>query len=317
MRIAANLYMSIDLASKGSDIDELQIASVLLLFLSSYMILVGSLASFRISFAMPRLCFIKFAPGGGRFRLLFMRQLAILRPMNIVCLFLILSTTIVFSIVGGNWQTFAIRAFVIVSSTVVGLAVVIAIAAWSFRSRSEIQILEMLFLVVLVALNPDIGSFENRISLFFGRIHYPFYRIWELAAVVCLIAILAVLILVAVRVFSAVGRLFRRRLSWRPMESWYWRFVRLKAWVFLYLVVLPAFISSFTTSSTKRWALALSIVFGVASYLYFLSQCENTLNEKWRCSVISNIGIVARSAVVHILLMAIPVLVYIVVVLPR
>ena len=95
----------------------------------------------------------------------------------------------------------------------------------------------------------------------------------------------AVVVLLLVRVLSAVNNLFGRQISLSPMERWYWRFFRIRSWAIIYAVVTPVFISRTISTSTKRWTLVLSILFGVTSYLYFISNCENILDERWRCSL--------------------------------
>jgi len=313
IRIAANLYLAINLANMGSRIDAVQIAGAHFIYLSAYAIWVGSLASLRISLALPRLCFVNFAPGGKQFRSRFRRQIAFRRPLNIVALSIILFTAIVFSLLLGNWHVVVVQALVVLSSTFIGIFIVLAVASWSFQSRSEIQIMEMLYLIFLVALNPDIGPFNNRVSIFFRGFHFPFHSVWEIGFAVGLIVLLALLILVLVRMMSAMGKIFRKKLSLSPIERWYWRFLRIRSWVLLYLVILPVLISTNTTPGAKRWAMVLSILFGAVSYLYFIAQCENTLHEKWRCSLFDkgNIRIITRSVLVHIVLMTIPVLGYV------
>jgi len=314
IRIAANFYLAIDLSNKGADIDAVQIASAHFIFLSAYIVWVGALASVRISLALPQLCFINFAPHGRRFRSHFMRQIAFLRPMNIASLSIILFTTFVFSMVCGAWHVVVVRGLVVLSSTFIGIVIVTTVASRSVLRRSEIQIIETLYLLFLVALNPDIGSFDDRVSILFGGIHYSFSSVWKVGSTVGLIVMLALLILLMVRVLSAMSNLFRRQLSLSPMERWYWRFLRIRSWVFLYVVITPVFISSIISPSTKRWTLVLSMLFGVASYLYFITQCENTLHEKWRCSLSDkgNIRLITRSVLTHVVLMTIPVLGYIV-----
>ena len=314
VRIAANFYLAINLWNKGSNIDAVQIASAHFVFLSAYVIWVGSLASFRIGCSLPALCFVNFTPHGKHFRSGFIRQTAFLRPMNIASVSIILFMTIVFSMVCGGWQAVVVRALVVLSFIFIGIVIVIAVASWALPSQSEIRMLEMLYLLFLVLLNPDIGSSNNRISILFRGCHYFSPIVWNVGFTVGLIVMLSILVLLLVRVLSAMGNLFRRQLSFRPMESWYLRFLRIRYWVVLYMITIPVFVSSVISPSTKWWTLLLSILFGVASYLYFIAQCENTLYEKWRCSLSDkgSIRFIAGSVWIHIVLMTIPVLGYIV-----
>jgi hypothetical protein len=176
--------------------------------------------------------------------------------------------------------------------------------------------MEILYLLFLIILNPDIGSFNGVINtfFFFGSLHYSFSSLLKLGSAVGVIVILALLVLLFVRVTRGVNNLFGRQLSLSTIERWYWRFLRIRSWVFLYVVVAPIFISSTIAMSAKRWTLILAILFGVASYLYFISHCENTLSEKWRCSLFDegNFRLITRSVLVHAILMVIPALGYIV-----
>lgn len=312
IRIAANFSIIFRISDKGSRIDAVQVASAHLVFLSAYAMWVGALASCRVSLALPRLSFIRFAPIGTRFRSKFTRRAAFLRPMNIASLSIMLLTVIVFSIICGCWQSIAVRGLMVLSLTSIAVIFVTALASRFVRSRSDTQILETIYLLFLVSLNPDIGTFEGRAGIFFRGNYCSFSGILEVACTVALVVMVAFAVLLLVRVLSAMNNLFRRRISLSPMERWYWRFLRIRSWAFIYAVVTPIFISRKVSPSTQRWTLFLSIVFGVASYLYFISHCENILHEKWRCSLSDkgNIKLMARSALVHAVLMTIPVLEY-------
>jgi hypothetical protein len=313
IRIVANFYLAIDLSNKGSNIDAVQVASAHFVFLSAYAVWVGALSSLRISLALPQLCFIDFAPHGRRFRSNFMRRIACLRPMNIASLSIMVFTIFVFSIICGSWHVVVVRGLIVLSSTLIGVIIVTTFASRSVLSRSEIQIMEIFYLLFLVALNPDIGSFDDRVSIFFGGIYCSFSSVRKLGSAVGLIVILALLMLLLVRVLSAMKNLFRLQISLSPMERWYWRFLRIRSWAFLYVVITPVFISSTISPSIKRWTLVLSILFGVASYLYFITHCDNTFHEKWRCSLSDrgNVRLITRSVLTHVVLMIIPVLGYI------
>jgi len=313
IRLAANFYIIFYIPNKDSRIDAMQVASAHLVFLSAYAVWVGALASFRASLALPQLCFVNFAPLQRRFRSKFMRQIASLRPMNIACLSVMFFTVIVFSIICGNWQLIVVRGLIVLCSTLIAVFIVTAVASRSVRSRSDIQIMEILYLLFLVSLNPDIGSFDGRASIFFRGTYCSFSSIAKFGSAIALILMVALLVLLLVRVLSAINNLFRRQIYLNPMERWYWRFLRVRLWVFLYVVITPVLISSAVSPDVKRWTLILSILFGVASYLYFITYCENSLREKWRCSLSDkgNIGLITRSVLTHVVLMMIPVLGYV------
>ena len=314
IRIAANLYLAIRLSLAGSNIDAVQIASAHFILLSSYMVWIGALASFRIGSAVSGTCFIDFARYGPRFRSRFMRRIAFLRPMNVTALALMVFTTACFSLLCGNWPGIVVRAWVALASTYVGIALVTAVASWSAPSQFEIRKLEMLYLLLLVALNPDIGSFDDRVGVFFGGLYWPFSHLWMVLMAVGLPVMLALLVLLVVKTASSVGGSFRRQFSLRPMAGWYWRLLRIRSWVLLYVVITPIFVSHMIAANTKRWTLALSILFSSAAYLYYIAHCENTLHDKWRCSLADrgSMRLIARPLLVHFVLMMIPVLEYIV-----
>ena len=312
IRIAANLYMAIDIAGKNPNIDAVQVASAHFVFLSAYSVWVGVLASFRISLALPQLCFVDFAVHGRRFRAKFMRQTAFRRPMNIAALAIMLLVAFVCAAIYGSWQTIVARGLIVLSVTSAGIVIVTSVASRSVLSRSEIQIMEILYLLFLLNLNPDIGSFGGRVSIFFRGNYFSFSQVWMAGAAAGLIVAFALLLLLLVRALSAINTLFRRQLHLSPLERWYWRFLRIRSWVFLYLVITPVFVSAAISPAIKRRTLILSLLYGVASYLYFITHCENTLYEKWRCSLFDrhNIGLITRSALTHAALMLIPVLGY-------
>jgi hypothetical protein len=312
IRVAANFSIISRISDKSSRIDAVQVASAHLVFLSAYAVWVGALASCRISLALPRLSFVSFAPFGRRFRSKFTRRAALLRPMNIASLSIMLLTVIVFSIICGCWQSIMVRGLMVLSLTSIAVIFVTALASRFVRSRSDIQILETLYLLLLVSLNPDIGTFKGLASVFFRGNYFSFSGVLEVGCTVALVVMVAVVVLLLVRALSAMNNLFGRQISLSPMERWYWRFFRIRSWAFIYAVVTPIFISRNVSLSTQRWTLFLSIVFGVASYLYFVSHCENILHERWRCSLSDkgNIKLMARSALVHVVLMTIPVLEY-------
>jgi hypothetical protein len=315
IRIAANFYMVVKLSSRNPNIDALQIASAHFLFLCACAVWVGTLSSRRIGMVLPRLSFVDFALHGRRFRSMFMRQIAFLRPVTLACLSIMVLSALVFSAISGRWGVILLRGLVVLASTSAAVGIVTAVADRSVLSRSDAQIMEVLYLLLLLALNPDIGSVNGEIgiTLLFGSLRCSFPGL-EFALAIAAIVILALLVLLVVRVLTGVKYLVRRRKSSSAMESWYRRFLRIRSWVFLYIIAAPIFISSTVSPSTKRWTLALAILFAVFSYLFFISHCENTLHEKWRCSLFGrgNTRLIARSLLNHAVLTAIPVLGYIV-----
>ncbi len=314
IRIAVNLYLAIDLSNKGTSLDAVQIASAQFVFLSAYIVWIGTIASYRIGFALPRLCFINLTPHGDRFRFYFLRKAALQRPTNLAFVIIMLLNALILAMICDKGHEVVARGVAALVFSILGIAIVIAVAVWSDPSRSEIQILEMLYLLLLVALNPDIGSFRDRVVIFFWRQHFPFSSVWVIGITVGLIVSLAVFVLVMGRIFVAVSTSFRRSLSLSPIERWYWRFLRVRTWFILYAIITPILISTFLSPVTKLWALIYFVLFGVVSYLIFIAHCENTLHDSWRCSLFDahNFRLIAKSALVHILLMMIPVLGYII-----
>ena len=314
IRLAVNFYLAIDVWYKSSVVDSVQVASAHLVFLSAYAVWVGALASYRNSLALPRLCFVDFSPRGRHFRLVLIRQIAVLRPMNIVSVSLMVLTMLVFSMIGGNWQEVVLRGLTVLFLTFLGTIAVASLASRSVIGRSEAQILEILYLLFLVRLNPDIGPHNERVSILFGGAWFPFSHVWDIGCAASLIVACALLILLLLRALSAMSNRFRRRTFSSPMTSWYWRFLRVRSWVLLYGVVAPVFFSTTISPGFKRWTLVLSVLFGVVLYLVFIAHCENTIHEKWRCSLsdTGNVRLVGRTFLIHLGLMAIPVLGYLV-----
>jgi hypothetical protein len=312
IRVAANLYMAIYIAGRNPNLDAVQVASAHLVFLSAYAVWVGVPAGFRISLSLPRLCFVDFALHGRRFREKFMRRTAFRRPMSLAALAVMLLTMAVCAGISGSWRAVAARGLPVLAVTVAGIIIVTSVASRLSLRRPDLQIMEILYLLLLLDLNPDIGSFSGRVGIFFRGNFLSFSRVWTAGAVAILLIAFALLILLLVRACSVLSTLFRRRLSLSPLERWYWRFLRIRSWVFLYLVITPVFVSSAISSGVKRRTLILALLYGAASYLYFLSHCENALQEKWRCSLLDkgNIRLLTRSVLAHAALMLIPVLGY-------
>jgi hypothetical protein len=214
--------------------------------------------------------------------------------------------------ISGRWQAIALQGLPVLAVTLAGVITVTALASRFGLRRSDIQILEVLYLLLLLNLNPDIGSFGGRVSIFFRGNYLAFSNAWAAGAVAALMAVLALLVLLLVRACSAVSTLFRRRLSLSPLERWYWRFLRIRSWVLLYLFITPVFVSASVPAAIKLRTLILSLLYGALSYLYFLNHCENTLQEKWRCSLFDkgNLRLLTGPALTHMMLMLIPVLGY-------
>lgn len=315
IRVSANIYLSIYLANTGSTVDIIQIASTHFVILSAYIILVGSLATFRISLALPELCFIDFSPYRRRFRSGFIRQTAVLRPMNITSITIIIFMAFIFSIIFGLWNAIMFRASIVLFFTFSGFLIVIKVLSIFHPGRSEIQILELLYILLLVSLNPDTGSFQNQVSIFFSGNYSSIHSVLEIISIIGLIVMAALLILLLLKMLSTIDNLFHRQLPSHPLEKWYWRFFQLRFWMLLYILITPVFISSFIPISTKGWILILFILFSALSYSFFINHCENTLREKWRMSLFEagNIRLITRSVLIHTGLTLIPVLGYIIV----
>lgn len=316
IRIAANVYMVVRISSQNPNIDAVQIASAHFVFLCAYAVWVGTLSSCRIGLALPRLSSVDFALHGRRFRSMFMRQIVFFRPVTLVYVSIIVLSALVFSAIGGSWAAIMLRCSIVLALTLAAVIVVTVVATRFALGRSDAQIMEVLYLLLLLILNPDLGSINGAlgISFFFGSLRCSFSSCLKFGSAIGANVILALLVLLIVRVLTGVTDLVRRRKSSSPVERWYRRFLRIRSWVFLYAIVTPIFISSTVSPSTKRWTLVLAMLFAVASYSFFISHCENTLHEKWRCSLFDrgNTRLITRSLLNHAVLMVIPVLGYIV-----
>lgn len=308
IRIAANLYLAVDLSSRGSSLDAVQIAGAHFVYLAAYGIVIGSLSAFRVGFALPQVCFINFSPLGRSFRNGFIRRAAFLRPLNMVFLAVFIAAAVMFSMVNESWQPIVFRASIVFISVVFGIVIVVTAASRLIPGRSEIQLMETLSLLVLVGLNPDIAGKSGLVGVSFRGFSLDFHPILELEFLVAVIIVLALIILLIIKVLSAAGSLFQKQAPMRPMESWYRRFIRIKWWVLLYAAVTPVFASPFFSSAAKRWALIAAILFSIFSYAYFIAQCENTLREKWRISLYDkgNVKLLMSSFLLHIILTLVP-----------
>lgn len=313
IRITANVYLSIDLWRREADIDAVQIASAHFVFFAVWAVWIGALASLRISLALPQPSFIDLAPHGRAFRLRFIRNIVLLRPTNIGFGAVVVLTVIIFSTISGSWNRIVARALLSLLCTFSGVILITAVASKILKIRSDIQILEILYLLFLVVQNPDVASVKGRVCILFGGAYYSFSAFGQMVLGIGLAVVVALFVLLLVKMLSVVSNLFRRQVRFSPMERWYWRILHFRSWLLLYAIVGPVFISSGIAPATKRWTLALSIIFGIASYLYFIAQCESALNEKWRCSLFENgnIRLIARSVPTHIVLMAVPVMGYV------
>jgi hypothetical protein len=312
VRIAADIFIVVNIAGKGAQINTVQIASVILVFLAAYAVCIESLATFRVSFALPQLSFIDITPGARRFKNRFLRHVAIYRPMNIVIMAFILIAAVLFSAVSGSWSTIAIRALVVLCCVLAGATAIISVASRIRPGRSDLQIFEILFLLILIALNPDIRSYNDQVVIIFSGFYISFEKTWQVGTAIGLVTsgVLAVLLLTKIR--PVFGTYFRRRTTFSPMEGWYWRFVRVKNWVLYYLIVIPMLISELIPRGTSRWVLILFEILTAVSYLYFIASSENSLREKWRYSLFEkgNVRLIMKSGMIHIVLMLVPVAVY-------
>lgn len=312
VRIAADIFIVVSITGKGGQINTVQIASVILVFLAAYAVCIESLATFRVSFALPQLSFIDITPNAHRFKNRFLRHIAIYRPMNIVIVTFILIAAVLLSAVSDSSSAIAIRALVVLCCVLAGASAIISVASRIRPGRSDLQIFEILFLLILIALNPDIRPYSGQVVIIFSGFYISFERTWQVGAAIGLVtlAVLGVLLLTKIR--PVFGTFFRSRTTFSPMEGWYWRFVRVKNWGLYYLIVIPMLISELIPRGTSRLALILFEILTAVSYLYFIASSENSLREKWRYSLFEkgNIKLIIKSAIIHIVLMLIPAAVF-------
>ncbi len=309
IRITVNLYFVFVLNHSGAALNITQVSGLYFIYLSAYAILVGPLASLHISFALPDLSFIDLSPGRDRFRTEFLRRAILIRPMNLVTAAILIIAVFIFSTMGERPFAVIGIACILLCSVVLSYFIIFRIVSWASPSLPEIQGLELLYLMIIVLLNPDISNVEGSICLVFSGIPCFFESFISIVFGLGIILILSVTILVFFKAISSISSLFKGQMSLSIIESWYWRFFKIRFWIFIYFLLFPMLIIPVFPEKMRLWSLAIFLIFGTLSYLYFISQCENSLKEKWRSSLLmkKNRKLIIRSLAVHIILMLIPV----------
>lgn len=144
--------------------------------------------------------------------------------------------------------------------------------------------------------------------------YYPFQGTWGYGTVLFSVLLIEMAFLLILKLSSALRSLSRRQSALAPLERWYFRLFRLRIWLLLYMVILPLWISPMIARRIKLWAAVLFVCTSVAAYLSVVAQWDNTLREKWRCSVLDrrNRRLLTRSLLVHLLFTILPAIGYLV-----
>ena len=215
VRIAADIFIVVNITGKDAQINTVQIASVILVFLAAYAVCIESLATFRVSFALPQLSFIDITPNARRFKNQFLRHVAIYRPMNIAIVTFILIAAVLLSAVSGSWSAIIVRALVALCCVLAGAAAIIAVASRIRPDRSDLQIFEILFLLILIALNPDIRPHGDQVVIIFSGFYLPFERTWQVAAAIGLVTLGILGVLLLTKTKPVFGTFFPQKNSFQ------------------------------------------------------------------------------------------------------
>lgn len=175
IRLGTNLYWAFRLSASYPYVDAGQIATVHFLFLSAWLVWVGSLSSCRLRSALPRPSFVGLLPGGNAFLSRFARRVTLRRPLNLAVAVILLAVTAAFLIMANGGQpAIALRAALTLS---VSWAAIVLLDRWLERfppAGFEAQTLELMAVVFLVSLNPDLGFVHERTSVSIALRYYAF-----------------------------------------------------------------------------------------------------------------------------------------------
>ncbi|MBN2048905.1 MAG: hypothetical protein JW760_00560 [Spirochaetales bacterium] len=314
VRIAANLYIVIDLYLRGSGINIPQVFQGHAVFLAAYLLLIRPLAAYNTASTLPWPCFIDFTARGKAFRSRFSLRAALFSPMTWGPAALLAILSLLATLQTGLGAGILGRALFILAAAAVGFRVVLLVLERLKLPRSDLEVLTTLYLIFLVMANPDLGPYNHAVSFLYRGFYY-FPSSLTVAALVLLI--LAGTAAAVPFLFKGLSLLADRRKSLAgrdPLLSWYRRVIRPRTWIILYGILASLYISPFISQETKRRSLGLALFFGAVMFVFFLSHCDNALQEKWRRSLLHRKQrfLILRPLAAHSLGMAVCVLGYLV-----
>lgn len=308
IRLGANLFLLADLHGRGTPVDWLQAARSHFVFLGALLLWAAPLSAFRTGSALPVPCFIDTAFRGRKFRSFFLMQSGFLQPQTLIAAGLLILTAVTAQLPAGFHPGITGSALLTLCLSVGGFILTLRLLQRLQPPRFETEILQALYLITLALSNPDIGSRRGSISILYRGVYHLFSSPEELPLALIIFTAAALGIPLVFKILSRLGDRRNAAVFRDPLLCWYVRFFRLRTWLILYGILGALFMSPFVSPEVKGWALFLSILFGIVSFLAFLSHCDNTLYEKWgqRLMDREHRRIPAKALGAHILGMAIP-----------
>lgn len=312
IRGAVNLYFVFDISSGSAVLDIEQISAGWFLQISLYIILCSSLSAFHLNFALPDISFINMSKQGKMFRLNFLKHAAFMRPVNILILVILSAGLYIF---GSSTTVFNL--FI----PVITLALSIMLSTLAFKAadyitpgKLDIQILESVFLFLLVVVNPDVTGHNQTVALLYQGRYFNFDN--PILIVVIIISAFSILIILLflLRVFSWLNKRIKTGMTFKPLLGWYNRYFIPKYWFLLYILIFSILFLPVFSNSVKLQATIVFIIFNISSFLIFLNQCNNNLKEKWLTPLINKdyYKLIAQPVFIHSILSLTPVILFII-----
>ncbi|MDC7126967.1 MAG: hypothetical protein PQJ46_15450 [Spirochaetales bacterium] len=308
IRSAANLFLIYSYSAAESTANYAQISIGWILYLCSYFIFCSSLSAFHVSFAVPLDSFLGNSPNGKTFRRIFLRQAAIIRPMNITMFALGVIGFFIFTFTNINFLT----KFSLIIITVICITMAYGVFRLSIKlklGKQEMQILEAVLLSTLVILNPDIVNHEGKIIFLIYGSNIPFDNFLIVAISIVSIGFLVCILLFFTKFVTAINIFLQNKKSTSsPLVSWYFHFFKITFWFVLYMIMIPLLSLNLVSHITQAKIFGGYAAFCVISYIFFLMNCENTIQSELRCKLLKkkNILYLSKVSFLHLGLTCLP-----------
>ncbi len=291
IRMTVNLAWLVVFGRSGVPMDLEGIESVHLLLCSAFLVAIGSLGAFRISLVVPEDSFLSLEP-------LYRPFMARLRFHN-------LTRSPLFPIVVGFLLCYAVGLFILRSGSprfpfplffcvlliAGGSAGTLGILGLLRPRGEELRILEFLFLLVLVAANPDMVNIGGTVTLLLAGARIPWEpgSPWFLgggAAAFLASFWLSLLIVAGRRAAHGITKTARRygygrRLNPNPLLTWYLRILPPRVWLLTYLFLLPFLISGGIGRGGRIGACVALALFACVSFAAAVVRMDWELISMW------------------------------------
>jgi hypothetical protein len=282
VRTAANLFLIRSLASGTAIIDTSQVSCVMLSYTAFWGCLGGAMHLLRLLKVIPKNAFINNRQQGRKFRKSFRRQILLCYPINYFSFIFIVSIT--FLIPSGDQIYFLGRSIIVLLSMMVAFIVLEMLPDGILPETRDLQIIEVLFLLFMVVLNPDIGNVGNKVVILSQGFLLPISG--NLALIATPAAVLIILVAFILLVLIKRGeRKVENRLRFPVLVLWYGRVIG-RIWFILYLIVLPLIYSPYIGGQLKRILSVGTMIFGVFSVLLFKGISSVEVDSLWHRSVL-------------------------------